>query len=232
MSPTRSCFQGAVSPESASARRVSLQPTNATSCLEWWTVDFFMDTCGNKPTRSGRVEAASVRASEFYGPGATGSSALGRWALAGHSGSDDDQLTVLLRRNANADRHRSCAPAMSGKLIAAALVFALLTLSVSCGSDSDDAPVSPGLPLSVEGLIVAQPADEVRVTGTIVIDNAGTRLCAALAESFPPQCGQPAVELDNIAGFNGELQQAQGVQWTELPVVLTGTYRDGTFTIN
>ncbi len=41
-----------------SHRRVSLQPTDATSCIEWWTIDFFVDD-------SGRVDAITL---DLFGP--------------------------------------------------------------------------------------------------------------------------------------------------------------------
>jgi len=40
-------------PGFADHRRVSLQPEGATSCLEWWTVDFFLDS-------TGQIEAVTI----------------------------------------------------------------------------------------------------------------------------------------------------------------------------
>ena len=118
------------------------------------------------------------------------------------------------------------------RLTGIALVLALLL--VGCGSDSDEPEtpdVSNGLPLSVEGLVLNAPTDEVSVVGSIVVDATGTRLCAALAESFPPQCGGAAVTLINLDDFDVSLEEEQGVRWSDPPVVLTGTYRDRSFTI-
>jgi len=117
-------------------------------------------------------------------------------------------------------------------LAGVALVLALLM--AGCGSDSSetDAPdVSNGLPLSVEGLVLNEPTSEVSVVGSIVVDATGTRLCAALAESFPPQCGGAAVTLTNLDDFDVTLQEEQDVRWSDPPVVLTGTYSDRAFTI-
>lgn len=62
------------------------------------------------------------------------------------------------------------------------------------------------------------------VRGFLVItETSGVRLCDALAESFPPQCGGPAL---NVGGFDEtewNLEQAQGVRWTNDWVTLFGT---------
>ncbi|HXV58007.1 MAG TPA: hypothetical protein VD704_09075, partial [Gaiellaceae bacterium] len=55
-----------------------------------------------------------------------------------------------------------------------------------------------------------------------------TRLCAALAESFPPQCGGPSLvvaglEPEAVAGIVAE----GGVMWTDRPIELEGTVQDG-----
>ena len=58
------------------------------------------------------------------------------------------------------------------------------------------------------------------------------RLCEALAESFPPQCGRPALrvddlELEEIPG----LEYARGVTWSPKPLELIGIVREGTLVI-
>lgn len=123
-----------------------------------------------------------------------------------------------------------CLKTKTSRLAIGALL-AVMFIASGCGSDSDEPEISPGLPLSVEGLLTAEPTGEVSVVGPVVIDGSGARLCSALAESFPPQCGGESVELANIAAADLDLEEEQGVRWTDLPVVLTGTYDDGTFTI-
>lgn len=108
----------------------------------------------------------------------------------------------------------------------------LLFVMTACGSDNDDPVISPGLPLSVEGLLTNEPSGEVSVVGAVVIDANGARLCSALAESFPPQCGGEIVELVNVDAFDLPLQEEQNTRWTDPPVVLTGTYDNGAFTIS
>ena len=48
----------------------------------------------------------------------------------------------------------------------------------------------------------------------------------------PAPCGGESVGLVNMDAADLDLEEDQGVLWTELPVVLTGTYDDATFTIS
>lgn len=60
-----------------------------------------------------------------------------------------------------------------------------------------------------------------------LVDSGGeVRLCDALAESYPPQCGGDSLRVE------GELPQvrwseAQGVRWTDEQVLLRGEVEDG-----
>jgi hypothetical protein len=66
------------------------------------------------------------------------------------------------------------------------------------------------------------------VRGYIVAGEGTIRLCDALAESFPPQCGVASllvegVVLDDLPG----LTTAGGVTWSEREVKLLGRVEDG-----
>ena len=91
---------------------------------------------------------------------------------------------------------------------------------------SGEAPVlviAGGAPGDGPGLTVAEalthgPTDDlVTVTGALFIDADGTvRLCDAIAESFPPQCGGDRIvveglDLDDI----DDIQEENGVRWSE-----------------
>jgi len=113
-------------------------------------------------------------------------------------------------------------------------------LATACGdSDSDEAasatstPVdSPsGVPASIGGIIDGEISGDINVLGYVVIDENGTRFCSVLLESFPPQCGAPSVDLVDLDAIAVDLQEEQGVQWTDEIVVLLGRYSDGTFTV-
>lgn len=68
------------------------------------------------------------------------------------------------------------------------------------------------------------------IQGFYFADRSGIRLCEALAESFPPQCGGAFIAFDNSAGADlGVLSVEQGVTWSDQPVVVVGSVIDGVF---
>ena len=72
--------------------------------------------------------------------------------------------------------------------------------------------------ISVPDALGHQATDDlVLVTGALFVDADGSvRLCDAIAESFPPQCGGERIEVRGIdlATIDG-LQDGNGVQWAE-----------------
>jgi hypothetical protein len=95
----------------------------------------------------------------------------------------------------------------------------------SAAPDDDDwtLVIADGRPDDTGALSVADalghgPTDDlVSVTGALFVDADGTvRLCDAIAESFPPQCGGArltveGLDLDTIGG----IQEENGVRWAE-----------------
>jgi hypothetical protein len=88
----------------------------------------------------------------------------------------------------------------------------------------DGAP-GDGPGLSVAEALTHGPTDDlVTVTGALFVDADGTvRLCDAIAESFPPQCGGDRIvveglDLDEI----DELREENDVRWAE-SVTLIGS---------
>ena len=84
--------------------------------------------------------------------------------------------------------------------------------------DPGDAPA-----ISVAEALGHGPTDDiVAVSGALFVDADGTvRLCDAIAESFPPQCGGERIvveglDLESVAG----LQEANGVRWAEAVTLL------------
>jgi hypothetical protein len=77
----------------------------------------------------------------------------------------------------------------------------------------------------VEGFLLAAPTEAVR-------------LCGALLESYPPQCGQPwlvlpdfdAAAVPNVS-TNTEAAEAERVVWTDSVIRLLGDLTDGTLTV-
>ena len=111
-------------------------------------------------------------------------------------------------------------------------VIALVALVAACGSDSTtDTSDSAIAPIEVAELLDGSSPREASVIGFVVIDEGVARLCEALAESFPPQCGGSAVAIANPDALTVALEQEQAVRWTNERVRLDGTYDGTQFTL-
>lgn len=113
-----------------------------------------------------------------------------------------------------------------------------------CNDTGDMA--APGLPdsggpvqdlpttgLSVSEALASTVTDRIAVRGFLVVDDDGARLCDALAESYPPQCGGdsvPVVEYEEMVDV--PLMEAQGVSWTDTVVTFCGELIDGVFSVD
>ena len=102
------------------------------------------------------------------------------------------------------------------------------------GSDTDPpstATATAGV-LEVAELVPGSPLDAVTVAGFVVSDASGSRLCEALAESFPPQCGGSSVTITNPDQLDVELDSEQGVEWTGTRVELSGSFDGDALTVD
>jgi predicted secreted protein len=81
--------------------------------------------------------------------------------------------------------------------------------------------------ISVFELLASVPVDPLPVRGLLFDDGSGLRLCDALAESFPPQCPGGFIMIENPGDVSADFTEAQGVRWTDAPVVLFGRLADG-----
>lgn len=124
--------------------------------------------------------------------------------------------------------------------VAIGLAIGMSLLLAACGSDeisssalgqttaSSESPANDATNLSVaEALMISD--DEIHeVEGFVVSDSGRLWLCAALAESFPPQCGEPRLALAGAATAQpetllpGKLTTSGETQWTEDTVALSG----------
>lgn len=112
-------------------------------------------------------------------------------------------------------------------------LLALLTVSLAaCGGGTDAA--APGNPaITIKQALRANPSEPVLVRGALIVSGGTARLCYAILESYPPQCGGPSLvvrglDLDTV----GELTSANGVTWSDREVRLRGTVADGTLTVS
>lgn len=113
-------------------------------------------------------------------------------------------------------------------------VVALCGPLVACGSETA-APEPPsagsGTPAALP-TAVPVPAGEVTTRGpvTVLDDGDGPELClGGVLESYPPQCGGPALVGWDWADHDGDHEQARGTRWGEF--VVTGAFDGDTFTV-
>ena len=86
--------------------------------------------------------------------------------------------------------------------------------------------------LTVEEALRADGDGRVRVSGVLFAHATGVRLCSAILESHPPQCGQPSVVVRglNLVGVSN-MEQAKGVRWTNRSATLVGEVDGGVLTV-
>lgn len=99
----------------------------------------------------------------------------------------------------------------------------------ACG---DDDPSITTPVIDVEQLVARSADTPIAVQGFLIDQDGTTRLCAAVMESYPPQCGEPAViliglDLTEIA----ELDTEQGVTWKESVVMIVERRQDARFAV-
>ena len=108
------------------------------------------------------------------------------------------------------------------------LIVPMLVMSLAAGGgaalagcDDDDAPSGtttsdPDLPITVQQLIERSADTPIATQGLLYVVNDVARLCGAILESYPPQCGEPSVELVglDLAAVDG-VTADEGVAWKE-----------------
>lgn len=70
------------------------------------------------------------------------------------------------------------------------------------------------------------------MSGYYLVDGTGARLCEALAESFPPQCGGASIALDETGTAVEASTTTEGdVTWSDAPVPVEGEIVDDVFVV-
>lgn len=112
-------------------------------------------------------------------------------------------------------------------------LLALVVLGLAaCGDGGRD-----GDPMSIEDALRADGQTVVVEGGIVAMDGGPVRLCYALLESYPPQCGQPALELRGLDLDALELETSAGdpsvspARWSDRPVRVRGTVQNGVLTV-
>jgi hypothetical protein len=124
----------------------------------------------------------------------------------------------------------------------ATVAAALALVGCGGGDGTDDAGGPPSVPqtsglgagpgISIEEALAADTDEMLLVNGNLLAQGDDVRLCYALAESFPPQCGGPslAVEGLNLEEVDGLITEGD-VSWTDRPIQLLGVVEDETLTV-
>ena len=136
-------------------------------------------------------------------------------------------------------KRRSAHPALL------AVVLALAAAACGGGSSGDAAPAPsagspiPGGGLTIEEAIASTLEGPLMVKGYLVAPEGGpVRLCSALLESYPPQCGEPSLvveglDLATVEGLTStsEPDLAQ-VTWSDAEISILGDVEDGVITVS
>lgn len=79
-----------------------------------------------------------------------------------------------------------------------------------------DGAAVDGPGISVTDALTFLGGEAVLVNGALFIDEeGGVRLCEAIAESFPPQCGGARLVVEGLDPRSVQLEDASGVRWAE-----------------
>ncbi len=103
----------------------------------------------------------------------------------------------------------------SNTVLLGALVLALS----ACGSTEDDSGSSSPSAAATGGATF-------EFTGYLVRSQGETHICEMLAESHPPQCGGNRYRVVGLDFAGAQLEEAQGVSWSEGPITLEGVLAD------
>lgn len=113
---------------------------------------------------------------------------------------------------------------------ATALLSSLALAGCGGGADGDGSPAAgapiPGGGLTVSEAISSDLEGPLQVRGYVV----DGRLCEALLESHPPQCGQPSLGIEG--DVDGDFEEAEGVRWTADQVSVLGEVESGVIRIS
>jgi hypothetical protein len=104
-----------------------------------------------------------------------------------------------------------------------------MLFGAGCGGSVDEPPAGP---LSVDEALTSTSGSTVTVFGALFASpGQPLRLCSAIAESYPPQCGGASLAVQGLdLGTVPHLQIAGDVSWAE-SAVLTGIVDNRVLTV-
>ena len=118
-----------------------------------------------------------------------------------------------------------------------ALLATLLAAAALAGCGEDDTDAQPaahgdGPGISIDEALASDLDQPLLVNGNLLAQGDDVRLCSALAESFPPQCGGSSLQVEGLALEDVQGLVAEGdVSWTDRPIQLLGVVSDGTLDV-
>ncbi len=129
-----------------------------------------------------------------------------------------------------------------------ALIATLLAAAALAGCGGDDSPddtagggtsvpqtsgIAAGPGISIDDALASDSDEPQLVNGNLLVQDGQARLCYALAESFPPQCGGSSLVVTGlkIAEVDGLMVEGD-VMWTDRPMQLLGVVSDGIITLS
>ena len=111
----------------------------------------------------------------------------------------------------------------------------VLTLG-ACGDDTADTAVSSEEPAPGGGGAAKPLAPDTdkptEVSGHLFVEGDTVRLCAAVAESFPPSCGGSSLTVKGADLASFSFSEAGPVRWTAATVSVRGTIKGGVLTVS
>jgi len=105
------------------------------------------------------------------------------------------------------------------------------------GSAEDTVPQTAGIAagpgISIDDALASDSDEPLLVNGNLLAQGDDVRLCSALAESFPPQCGGASLVVQGLKLVEVDGLVTEGdVSWTDRPIQLLGVVSDGTLAVS
>ena len=118
------------------------------------------------------------------------------------------------------------------------IVVAIVGVAAAACSDDDSdlvsGPISgvgPGI--SIGEVFITDLKGPLLINGLLHVENGQVRLCEALAESFPPQCGGRFLVVKGLDLMKMDgLTREGSVTWSEQPVQILGTVEGEELTVS
>jgi hypothetical protein len=118
-------------------------------------------------------------------------------------------------------------------MVRIAALLLVVAFAAACGGSAETRGTTKPPPASATGpgLTISQARESeldgpLLVRGALVVDSNHTRLCEALAESYPPQCAGPSLDVAGLDLDSVDLEREGAVRWAD-QVKLLGTVANG-----